>query len=284
MARLSENGLLRPLWRDSAGAVYVEFLIAIVPVVTLFLAICQFALIGAAELIVQHAAQRAVRTAIVTLEEEPSHFGGVARGVLSEGRAETDATGTLLTRLMGGEIANRLEAPVAFELEERPQQGARLESVRASAYVPLLTLSPNTRPRGARHSLGGALSDPLPPRLSRALDYTRAAAAVTVMAGPDAESLAGEPVARDANVTVRVTYLFSCGVPLISALLCDTEASVALDSDTRDGASRARLLELRESAAGLAGLGLEDARVYVISAQATLPNQGATYTKHEGSS
>jgi hypothetical protein len=280
------HGALRELGRDRAGAVYVEFLIAIIPVLTLFLAICQFALIGVAELVVHHAALRAVRTAIVTLEDDdPQRFGEVGRGVLSGGDSDAIAAEPLLMTLLGVAPDAALFSAFSASAEgERSQQGSRMQPIRTAAYVPMLLLAPNVRADDAQHSLGRALSDPLLRRLAFALDYTRSAAAVTVMAGEGSDSLAAEPIARNADVTVRVTYLFSCGVPLIRVLLCDTEAAVTLEPSTESAAGRAELLGLRENPDGFSALGLDGARVYVISAEATLPNQGAVYVAGGGTS
>lgn len=57
------------------GAVYVEFLIAFIPVLTLFLCLVQLALLYAARLLVDHAAHQAARAAAVVWGDEPTPYG-----------------------------------------------------------------------------------------------------------------------------------------------------------------------------------------------------------------
>ena len=46
-------------WGSEEGAAYVEFLLAFVPILTLFLGLVQIGLLYAGNLVVQHAAHRA---------------------------------------------------------------------------------------------------------------------------------------------------------------------------------------------------------------------------------
>jgi hypothetical protein len=70
--------------RDEQGAVYVEFLLAFLPVFLLFLAICQAAFLVAGKLVVNHAALVGARAAIVVLDDDPQHYDGAERGWLSD--------------------------------------------------------------------------------------------------------------------------------------------------------------------------------------------------------
>ncbi|XYH94745.1 TadE/TadG family type IV pilus assembly protein [Sorangium sp. So ce1128] len=62
------------LYRDIEGAVYVEFLIAFLPLFVVFMALCQLAYVQAAHIVVQHAAVMATRAAIVVLPDDPAYY------------------------------------------------------------------------------------------------------------------------------------------------------------------------------------------------------------------
>ena len=64
------------LFRDQSGVVLLEFLIAFVPLWTLFVCAVQLAFIAQASLIVKHAADSAARAAIVVLPDDPNEYGG----------------------------------------------------------------------------------------------------------------------------------------------------------------------------------------------------------------
>jgi hypothetical protein len=67
------------LFRDPCGAVYVEFVVAVMPVLTAFLCVVQLTDLFAAKLIVQHAAYRAARAGAVVFPDNPSHYEGPTR-------------------------------------------------------------------------------------------------------------------------------------------------------------------------------------------------------------
>lgn len=60
------------------GAVYVEFLIAFLPLFSFFLCLVQLAMLQTANLIVKHAAVVATRAAVVILPDDPQKYGGVS--------------------------------------------------------------------------------------------------------------------------------------------------------------------------------------------------------------
>ena len=64
--------------RSERGAVYVEFLIAFLPLFSFFLCLVQLAMLQTANLIVKHAAVVATRAAVVILPDDPQKYGGVA--------------------------------------------------------------------------------------------------------------------------------------------------------------------------------------------------------------
>ena len=279
------------------GAVYVEFLIVFMPLFLLFLAVCQLALLAAARLVVQHAALSGARSAIVVLEDDPNRYGGAPRGSLSRraGAAPTieHALASLGLRAAAdsgpGNLYGAFEEPKVQA--QGTQQGARMTSIRQAAEFPLLSLAPMegavVRPKDG--SVGSSLSATVAGQLIFALGYTRAAAVITVHVS-SSDELAAEPVARDAAVTVRVTYLYACGVPLVRALLCRSLDSLlgsphhsSLFGSLLDGTTTplGKRFELAEDRGGLQRLAGPGSFFAPLGAEATLPNQGAAY-EHKG--
>jgi hypothetical protein len=287
MARVTHSA------RDQRGAVYVEFLLAFPPLFLLFLGICQLTLVATAKLVVQHAANRAVRTAIVVLDEGPELYGGAPRGSLTSGVARP---GTGMEDLLAGLVVAPAAAPnissgagffqstaEAVEVLAKTQGGARMRPIRNAAYQPLLALAPRLSGRPA----GQSLADGLGGQLVRALAYTRGAAVVTVQATPGSDELA-EKVEPKATVTVRVTYFYQCSVPVVRALVCRSLARLLEESleGPDDEGSVGRFLDLKqrfdqaEDPRGLRALA-GDAFFTVLEAETTLPNQGAAYYQEE---
>lgn len=66
--------------RAVLGAVYVEFLIAFLPIFFFFLSLVQLIFVQTANLITKHAAVKAVRAAVVVLPDDPKYYGGVPVG------------------------------------------------------------------------------------------------------------------------------------------------------------------------------------------------------------
>jgi len=66
----------RELAGGTRGAVYVEFLIAFLPLFSFFLCLVQLAMLQTANLIVKHAAVVAARAAVVILPDDPDRYGG----------------------------------------------------------------------------------------------------------------------------------------------------------------------------------------------------------------
>lgn len=80
---------LRGPRRATAGAVYVEFLIAFLPVFFFFLSLVQLIFIQTANLITKHAASKAVRAAAVVLPDDPKYYGNTPVGQYS-GQRKSD--------------------------------------------------------------------------------------------------------------------------------------------------------------------------------------------------
>jgi hypothetical protein len=76
---------------DTRGAVYVEFLIAFMPVFVFFLCLLQLALLFSAKLLVEHAATEGSRAAAVVFADEPKPYNEASPkpNVLSKERRKT---------------------------------------------------------------------------------------------------------------------------------------------------------------------------------------------------
>jgi hypothetical protein len=282
------------LQRDEAGAVYVEFLMAFLPVFLLFLGTVQLAFVRGAQLVVREAAARACRTAIVIVDDDPARHS-TPRGALSGAAPEPGFFGRLQNLLS-----------LAEPTEQGPA-GTRLASIRQAAYVPLAALSPPVDwLLGTLGASAGDLQDAVTTEATRfGLGfgaYNLTGAIVTLRDAPGSDELASDPVAPDAKVTVHVTYLYYCAVPLVSALICDSlpgllGGSIATDAlerlredpstvldvleqlqeDVDDAKRLARELTRAELPALLAPVLLSAGRFVVLEAEMTLPNQGARY-------
>jgi hypothetical protein len=66
--------------KDTRGAVYVEFLIAFMPVFTMFLGLIQLADLHQANIIVNHSAMMTVRSAVVILHDNPAYYDNTEMG------------------------------------------------------------------------------------------------------------------------------------------------------------------------------------------------------------
>jgi hypothetical protein len=63
------------LVRDTRGAVFVEFLIAFLPLFVFFMCIVELAFLHVANLVTKHSAYVAARSAAVILPDDPSYYG-----------------------------------------------------------------------------------------------------------------------------------------------------------------------------------------------------------------
>jgi Flp pilus assembly protein TadG len=64
------------LRRDSRGAVYVEFLIAFLPLLVFFSSLVQLTVLQTADIVTKHAAVTAARAAVVVLPDDPKYYDG----------------------------------------------------------------------------------------------------------------------------------------------------------------------------------------------------------------
>lgn len=73
---------------DDRGAVFVEFLIAFMPVYVFFLCLVQLSLLFTVRLATEHAAVNAARAAAVVIGDDPQRYGGERMHEIIEGRGE----------------------------------------------------------------------------------------------------------------------------------------------------------------------------------------------------
>jgi hypothetical protein len=258
--------------RHSRGVVYVEFLIAFIPLFLLFLGVCQLVLLTAARLIVSHAAATAVRAAIVVLEDPADDYGGAPRGNLSQGKSGSFDSSELLKRLSlaGAKSSFTDSSKVA------PQHGARMAAIRLAATTPLLTLAPKSAVTSGENLERSLVSNSVV-QLASAYAYTEATTAVAIKPDEQTDSLAVEPIDPKGAVTVEVTYLYTCGVPVVRSLLCSTLSSLLDSHGDSAGAKEAERLSQFANPLALRVLTLMAGRYTILKGQATLTNQGAAY-------
>ena len=295
---------MRSRTRDTRGAVYVELLIVLIPLVIFVLALIQTALMYVGKVVVQRAANSAARAAVVILDDDPRYYNNAPRNSLTGGSSRFNDPVTGFIGWLG-------QPPTpSFAAGDSP----RLQDIRAAASLPLIAVSPSLESligsRSVTNAIGAGQTDSLG---ADAALYTRGAVAVTFPTSPGASSYRTS-FGNEDDVTVRVTYLFHCGVPLVRHMMCESVPSirsgVSLDavydleqvsssssSTPAEIASAVRRLQTRTNRIGrwqtsevnqaespwLIDLTiLSGARYFVMSAEATLPNQGASYSYGSG--
>ena len=85
------SGKVRPLLRCTRGAVFVEFLIAFLPVHTFFLCVLQLAIIFTVKVVTEHAAVNAARAAAVIIGDEEKTYNGEKKNELEPNGKRFDA-------------------------------------------------------------------------------------------------------------------------------------------------------------------------------------------------
>jgi hypothetical protein len=226
----------RSLMRDRGGAVYVEFLLAFVPLFFLFLGMIQMAMAYACDLVVRHAAVTAARAAAVVIDDNPERYDGDARR-----RFETD--GNQRDTIIRTVIESILRTPSS---RSRPPRidSERYSDIHSAASLPLLPFAPpiNMLWRSpADENVLNAIGTFPEGRAAFGLVYNEAGLAVSFPTNPgerDFRSTWGRPndegvVSADEGraVTARVTYLFHCAVPLANRLMCEDLFAIAYGVD-----------------------------------------------------
>jgi TadE-like protein len=248
---------MRTLARHTGGAVYVELLLVFLPVFLLFLAILQLGFVYAAKLVVQHAATRAARATVVIVDDDPDRYGDEARGRVDLGGQA--GTPSPVEAFLGGIGLGGGPGD--------PGGGARFRDIHAAASIPLLAVAPTAAQLDdEKDSVDTSIGVGAERAATGARRYNRAALAITFPTEPGGDSFRTE-FDRDDMVTVRVTYLFHCSVPLVPQLMCDSTAGVGGDLSAEEEAQ----LDLGFLA------GLTNPRFLVLRGETTLPNQGAGF-------
>lgn len=260
------------------GAVYVEFLLAFMPLFIIFLAICQFAFLATARIVTSHAAVAAVRSAIVVLEDPGPGYDSAPLGSLSLGTPRVETLSQLTDVLTEGKVTEVKQALTQPGIQkELPQQhGARMGPVRLVAHVPLLALAPDIDALVSKqHSLKRSLQTiSLISDFFGALEYTQAATAVTVHASESDDALIKEPLVPGENVTVRVDYLYRCAVPIVRVLMCKKLGKLLSDATSPVSPAMGRIKSDADPELLKLLFGGKE-RFAVMSGVASLPNQGA---------
>jgi len=252
---------------NESGVVYVEFLIAFVPVFLFFLAILQFALLSAAQVVVRHAAVRGVRAAVVILDDDPARYGNGDRGALNTVTStQDDWEQTLANRLGGGGPGSELPA------QRLNHGGERMGAIARAVFVPISAIVPEpgqiqglmgTQAASVAAALGGA---PLTRLFYGLLFHAGVSTSITFPVSPGSEDLHAVHVPPDAPVTLRVTHLFHCGVPLAASFLC--QPPTGADLARLANAPGSHLHPLLAASRG---------RFALLEAEATLPSHSAPY-------
>jgi hypothetical protein len=250
----------------------IEFIIAFVPIFVLFLGSVQLALLSVARLVVQHAAVAGARTASVVLDDDPRYYD-TPRGDISDEPGKTDKD-------FERQVAERVGADAK---DDSPPElgGPRMAAIRRAVHVPLAAIAPEPwlvpklfLPLG-RISVANALGTlPSTRLLFGLLGYLPATTAVTFPNEPGAEGSQHGKVDTKGGVTVRVTHIVPCVVPVVASLMCRS-----LHWDEPDEATRRALSELREAPHGgyLRLLAFRGVPVKLLRAEATMPAQNAPY-------
>lgn len=205
---------LRRLLADQRGVVFLEFLIAVVPMWTFFLCLVQLALITQANLMVKHSADSAARSAVVVLPDDPEEYGGEPKMSVSRNAVSAADIARALGRVASGLGDNPNADSVASAFSERTLANlgrSRLNTIRLAAHIPLMPLAPVDVGRDSQPSMAKAIGGPR--TLVSALYYQPFALAVSFPGVQDG-------VVRGAEITVRVTYAYQCTVPLARRILC----------------------------------------------------------------
>jgi Flp pilus assembly protein TadG len=176
------------LRQDQRGVVYVEFLLAFMPLFIFFLGMIQLALVYSAKLVVDHAAYRAVRSAIVVLDDDPAYYNGEPRLTLGN----QGITASELAAARVGISTSATGQPTNTTLSRR----ATIELAAGLVLMPLASGSSNHDEQASR---------------------TRQNMDVSLRVG--SVDVTTSPVEPDDEIIVRVEYEYECQIP-IGSLVC----------------------------------------------------------------
>lgn len=206
--------------RTTAGAVYLEFLLAFPPLWVFCLCILQLVLVARADLMVRHAADSAARSAAVVLPDDPARYGGEPKMSVSRERSSRAIPATTAPSMKQESVRHTPFSRVLDALS--PGTPSRRETIATAARVPLIPLA------SARAELDGAST------VASALGPKSISGALT-RAFPD--FLVEFPSSTDGRiqgpeVTVRVTFRYRCTVPVARHLVCDANLRSRVSNET----------------------------------------------------
>lgn len=265
------------LARDRKGVVYVEFLLVFPPLFVLFLVILQTSILYVTDLGVSHAASAAVRSAIVVLPDDPAFYDNEPADKISESTHCSEGFVSKVHKLLGKVGVNTLSVPD----DGKCLGGARMEAIRFAAIMRMLPFSPNPSSILPKTVLGVVDSLGVVGWLGGAALYSYGATSVTFPKEAEKEelrtSLSFQP---EELVTVRVSYLAHCGIPIARFLMCDTSYRLG----TGFGVDKKRVKVAGTLAKGIGsqlilfGLMASGEHFRVLRADASLPLNSARYT------
>jgi hypothetical protein len=155
--------------------------------------------------------------------------------------------------------------------------GPRMQAIRNAVYIKLAAIVPSRALAGLLGSPGVSVLDTLGEspalRLVQAPLYLPVTTAITIPRAPGSRELFEDRVDPAELVTVRVTHLVTCSVPLVGALMCKGLAAAASPHGAPDLTAE---LE-RAPAAGFQAQLKRSAATAILQAEATLPLQRAPY-------
>ncbi len=284
------GGAMKRCLREERGVVYVEFLLVFFPLFVLFLVIMQWALLGATNLGVRHSASAAVRSAIVVLPDDPAFYEGQEKNQIPVTSSCSEGFVGKLHKLLGklnvdsGAIPDDGKCP----------GGPRMAVIRFAAIMRILPFSPNPASIAPEAFSGFISGLGVAGWMAGAAAYSYGATRVTFPSSPGADTFKSSWQDKE-DVTVRVTYLAHCGIPIARFLMCDRSESLLLGVDVdifkrnagniqaASGRIKDARGQLSSSAQGLGSpalfLGLMASGEFfqVMSAEATLPLNSASY-------
>ena len=217
----------------------MEFLIVIIPFLILVMCTVQIALMYGAQLLVEASAHMAVRAAVVIMPDEKGSYRGGGINEVGPGNG----------------LNAYLKAPA----------GSRISMIRRAAAIPLLPVSVGIRDlKGlftGRFTLADAFRRQGAVSMLARLNMDIMPVAVTF---PDTSGGYRTKLGPASNITARVTYLFTCRVPVASDIMC--RRYLKLPSSARK--------ELATSTGRIMTFMVSPAKFAVLSAQRSMRNQG----------
>lgn len=106
------------LAKDARGAVYVEFLVAFLPMFCFFLCLVQFAFLEMGSIVVKHAAEMTARAAIVVIPDDPKYYGSQPGQVSGKRKQDIEAAAQAILAPLGGDRQVTVELKGSYGRDE----------------------------------------------------------------------------------------------------------------------------------------------------------------------